>query len=161
MSDEDLQYLADLPFEHRLTADGLNLQFVHATPQDVIAAIRPTDPWPQIETRLAGTAADWVIMGHIHEPFCFKFAGKTLINTGAIGFSLDGDWRASYAVLDTATRSIRLNRVTYDLHAAVEAARRASFCFDPEWYGAALRMGFWENIPYAKRRTEIDHFQGS
>jgi predicted phosphodiesterase len=157
MSREDLQYLAALPFEHRLAADGLTLQFVHATPQDVIAAIRPCGSHEEIQARLAGTVADWVIMGHIHEPFCFRHGGKTLINTGAIGFSLDRDWRASYAVLDTANRSVHLHRVAYDIDAAVAAARRAGFCFDPDWYGGALRQGFWENIPYVQRQA-IDHF---
>lgn len=143
MSGADLAYLASLPFEHYIDADGIRVQCVHATPQDCISIIQPTDPAEQLQARVGSISADWLVMGHIHRPFAFRAAGKQLINTGAIGFSLDGDWRASYAVLDTARRSITLNRVAYDIDKAVAAAREAGFVFDPDVYGENLRNGVW------------------
>lgn len=153
MSREDLHYLAALPFEHRLEADGLTLQFVHACPQDVVAAITPTSPREQITGRLAGTAADWVIMGHIHQPFFIRFGGKSLYNTGAVGFSLDKDWRASYLVLDTARGGAEFHRVEYDIAAAVAGARERGYCFRSDFYEECLRTGWWEPIPWPQQRA--------
>lgn len=157
MNREDLTYLANLPFSHRIETGGQSLLFVHASPQDVIAPVRPTMTPDAVRPVLAGEQADWIILGHVHEPFAFRFEGRYLANPGAIGFSLDGDPRAAYAILDTARSSFELYRVAYDIDAAVAAAREREYCFDPDWYGQALRKGFWEPIPYAHRR-EIDRF---
>jgi putative phosphoesterase len=157
MGQEELAYLASLPFSYRMESDGQSILFVHASPQDVIAGIRPTMAPEAIRTVLAGAEADWIVVGHVHEAFAFRFEGRWLVNPGAIGFSLDGDGRAAYAVLDTARSSFELRRVAYSYEAAVAAARDRGYCFDPDWYGQALRKGFWEPIPYQQRR-EIDRF---
>jgi putative phosphoesterase len=143
LSRADLDYLAALPFDHHMEADGVRIQFVHATPQDCVSILTPTDAYEQIAARVKDVAADWLVMGHIHRPYAFRAAGKQLINPGAIGFSLDGDWRAGYALLDTGRRSITLNRVAYNIEEAVTAARERAFCFDPDQYGEYLRNGVW------------------
>lgn len=152
LSAADLAYLAALPFEHRLEANGQRLCFVHATPQDCISAILPTDPAAALDARLDGVGADWLVMGHTHQAFAFRHGSAQLLNTGAVGFSLDRDPRASYAVLDTAHGTITLRRVAYDRDAAVAAARRSGFCFPLNEYEAALRDGFWANTPWERRR---------
>lgn len=139
---ENLAYLAGLPFEHRLEADGVRIRFVHANPQDAVAPLRPTSPLEKIQALTTNLDADWLIMGHIHTPFAFRFAGNLLINAGAVGFSLDYDWRASWALLDTSTGAVSLRRVTYSIDDAVTAARDAGFPFGADWYEKALRMGY-------------------
>lgn len=143
LSAESLCYLADLPFSHRLEADGQQILFVHASPQDVVSGILPTMAADQIRPLLQGEQADWIVFGHTHQAFAFRFEGCWLANPGAVGFSLDGDGRAAYAILDTARSSIELRRVSYDVDAAVAAAREQEFCFDPDRYGEALRAGTW------------------
>lgn len=143
LSAEDLAYLAALPFAHRMAADGRSLLFVHASPQDAVAGIRPTMAPDEIRPLLMGEEADWIIAGHVHEPYAFRFEKRWLANPGPIGFSLDGDGRASYAILDTAHSSFELRRVGYDFDAVVAAARERGFCFDPEAYGQSLREGRW------------------
>lgn len=151
MGSDDLQYLASLPFDHTLKADGVQIQFVHATPQDCVAAIRPLDPPEAVSARVKHLEADWLVMGHVHLPFVFRCSGKTLINPGAVGFSLDRDWRASYAILDTARGAVTLQRVEYDQAAVLETARERAFPFGTEWYREALELGFWDPIPWAER----------
>jgi putative phosphoesterase len=152
LSPADLEYLAALPFAHRLEADGQRLLFVHATPRDCTSNLEPHQPAEAVADLLRGAEADWVLFGHVHRAFAFRADGVQLVNTGAVGFSLDGDWRAAYAIVDTASGSIELRRVAYDLERAVRAAREAGFCFPLEEYAAALRRGFWENIPWERRR---------
>jgi putative phosphoesterase len=149
LSEADMAYLAALPFAHEIAADGIRVQFVHASPQDCNTAITPS----QVE----GLAADWLVVGHTHQPCVVKCAGKLLINVGAVGFSLDGDWRPSYAVLDTHEGTVSLRRVGYAVADVVAVARERAFCFDPDWYAQALRTGWWEPVPW-EQRAVIDHF---
>lgn len=148
----DLAFLASLPPEHRLEADGLRLLFVHATPWDCVTPIRPGEPLGAAAPGLAACGADVVVMGHVHCSFAFRAGALQLVNTGAVGFSQDGDGRAAYAVLDTAAGTIELRRVAYPRERAVEAARAAGFCFPPEEYESALRAGVWPDMPWAERR---------
>lgn len=139
---EHLDYLAGLPFSHRLEADDVRILFVHASPKDCISALRPTMPIDKIAELTWEMDADWLVMGHIHSPFAMRFAGSLLVNTGAVGFSLDYEWRAAWALLDTTTRSVSLRRVEFSVETAVAAARQTGFPFGAEWYDRALRMGY-------------------
>jgi len=82
--------------------------------------------------------------GHTHVPVAFLEDGneverfsprdgstldlrgrRALVNPGSVGQPRDGDPRASYLVLDTATASIAWHRVAYDIE-PVQAAMRAA-----------------------------------
>ena len=157
MDQADLTYLLHLPMEYRIESDGQSFLFVHGTPKDCNAAIRPGDTMEHLAKHIDEVQADWIIMGHIHTPFLFRSHQKAFVNTGAVGFSLDGDWRASYTILDTADGSLSFRKVEYDIDKIVSIAKETKFCFSPEWYGDALKKGWWEPIPY-ERRTAIDRF---
>jgi len=143
MARADLEFLAALPFSHRMKVDGQTLLFVHASPHDVMAGIRPTMSPDEIRPLLRGEEADWIIVGHVHEPYVFRFEGRWLANPGAVGAPRDGDSRASYAILDTARSSFAVRRVAYDWEAAVAAARERGFFMDPDRYGTYLAQGTW------------------
>lgn len=151
MSAGDLSYLAGLPFAHRLKADGQAFHFVHGTPRAIAGYVLPGLPADRVTAEIAGTAADWVVMGHTHRQYYFKHDGMRLVNAGAVGFSLDRDWRAAYALLDTADGSVTMARVEYDLEAVVALARQRRFCFSPDWYREALRAGWWDKVPWNER----------
>ena len=157
MSSSDIDFLSQLPFEYRLEVDGQQLLFVHGAPQDCFSAIQPTDSLEQLDNATQKADADWIFMGHIHRPFVFKHLYVMLVNAGAIGFSLDRDWRASYCIVDTSTKSVCLNRIEYDIADSVRVAKEVDFCFSPDWYGEALQSGFWEPVPYEKRKS-VDNF---
>lgn len=143
LSTEDVAFLAALPFDYRLKTDGQALRFVHASPKHVAAGITPAMSPEQIRALLEDDRSDWLVCGHVHRAFAFRFEDRWLVSPGAVGFSLDGDGRAAYAVLDTARCRIELRRVAYDVDAQVEAARERGFCYDPDRYGQALRSGVW------------------
>ena len=153
MNQADLTYLSSLPLEYRLERDGQTFLFVHGTPKDCNAAIRRGDSGEYLEKHIGGAVADWIIMGHIHTPFMFRAHQKVFANTGAVGFSLNGDWRASCIVIDTAA----FRKVEYDIGKIVSLAKETQFCFSRERYKDALQRGWWEPIPYERRMT-IDRF---
>jgi len=56
--------------------------------------------------------------------------GRYLINPGSVGQPRDGDWRASFALIDRDSRHIEYYRVEYDLP-ATQAKMRAAGLPDP------------------------------
>jgi len=54
--------------------------------------------------------------GHTHVPAVLELpGGRRMINPGSVGQPRDGDPRAAYAWLDTATAAVELRRVGYDI----------------------------------------------
>jgi predicted phosphodiesterase len=53
------------------------------------------------------------VYAHIHRSYIRGVAGMTVVNTGSVSLSHDGDRRAAYLVLDDTTPTIR--RVEYDV----------------------------------------------
>src|SRR5574344_2747049 len=62
---------------------------------------------------------DCIFCGHIHAPYIHNEFGKIILNPGSVGESLDGDNRASFAVIeaddDNAELNCRIERIPYNL----------------------------------------------
>jgi diadenosine tetraphosphatase ApaH/serine/threonine PP2A family protein phosphatase len=54
-------------------------------------------------------------------------ANRYVFNVGSVGQPRDGDWRASYAIFDTETRTFELWRTEYDVDTASEKIERLGF----------------------------------
>ena len=63
---------------------------------------------------------------------------RYLLNPGSVGQPRDGNWRASFAVYDTVSRSVLFCRVPYDLRTAQESIVRAGL---PDRLASRLRDG--------------------
>src|SRR5438445_777072 len=48
-----------------------------------------------------------ITYGHIHRTFIRKIGKRTIVNSGSVGLSYDGDQRASYVVIDPNSVTIR------------------------------------------------------
>lgn len=96
ISEEDRNYLLNLPFCHEFYMSGSLVRLFHATPELDYKAIINQD---SIETKfkmfcpsnntVSQNIADIVIYGHIHHPFMDKIYNRTLINVGSVGNSFD------------------------------------------------------------------------
>ena len=112
------------------------VEICHGSPFDEDAYI-----FDDLDARRAVSAADRPVclFGHTHVPAVFKHDGelsslgpprgpryrltldanaKYLINCGAVGQPRDGDPRAAFGLFDTASRTITVMRVAYDVAAA-------------------------------------------
>lgn len=61
---------------------------------------------------------DYLFCGHSHIPFIYERQGKIICSGGSVGASLNGDWRASWVLLETGLRgvdSLSIHHVEYDL----------------------------------------------
>jgi predicted phosphodiesterase len=71
----------------------------------------------------------FILDGAVHECFYRKLilqkGKKYYVNCGSVGQPRDGDWRAAYAIYDSAQLMIELRRVPYDLARAQEKILKA------------------------------------
>jgi len=112
------RYLASLPVTRYLTIDGMKIMLVHATPRDPLDEFAP----PEVEfwkRRIEGLNVDLVCVGHSHFPYLLDVGRTRILNPGSVGLQRDGDWRASYAILDFG--SISLHRVEYPVERTLAA----------------------------------------
>jgi putative phosphoesterase len=117
-----MKFLARLPVSTYYRAGPMNLFLIHATPRDPMDEYLTADAaaWKQ---RLADVQADFVCVGHSHIPFHLDLGTTQVVNPGSVGQPRDGDWRASYAIIEDG--KVTLRRVEYDLSACVEQMRGA------------------------------------
>lgn len=123
----------------------------HGTPQDCFAGILAGDPPEAMDKVLAGIEADWLLVGHTHIPMVARWRDTTIVNPGGVGFSLDGNPLAAFALVDTATGSVSIERVAYDVEATLALAAERGFCFPADEYRKALTTGKWVPISWAER----------
>jgi predicted phosphodiesterase len=128
IGDEQAGALGDLPAED--VRDGWHI--VHASPGSDMDGLlpRPRDDEDRI---LAGAKARRLLVGHTHMAFRRESAGGIeIVNPGSVGIPLDGDHRASYALLHPDGR-VEHRRVEHDWRAAIE--RLHEVFPDASWTG--------------------------
>jgi diadenosine tetraphosphatase ApaH/serine/threonine PP2A family protein phosphatase len=70
---------------------------------------------------VAEVRADIVLVGHTHLPMSRGAWTKVVLNPGSVGQPLDGDPRASYAVIEDGVAEIR--RAEYDIEETAAGIR--------------------------------------
>lgn len=124
---EDYLFLRDLPTRLEMEVPGYGRAVgVHAVPGDDEANILPDTPDEQILPHLAGLNASVLIYGHTHRPVDRLVGGVRLVNGGSAGFSLDGDPRVGYALLDFRNGEciVTIRRVEYSREAVIAELER-------------------------------------
>jgi putative phosphoesterase len=121
LSPEYGRLLVDCPAQLQLEVDGLAIAVYHGSPWDALEEYVYPD-YPCFE-RFAQLDAQVIVLGHTHYPMVRKVRNRLLVNPGSCGQPRDGDQRASYAILDTQTVAVRIERVGYDLEQVIASAR--------------------------------------
>jgi hypothetical protein len=109
---------------------------VHASPGSAWHAPSASAEHAELESTYGPLGQGIAVFGHIHEPFVRSVGGLTVINTGSVSQSFDGDPRASYLLLDDGVPMIR--RVEYEVEREVRALK-ASGIPHAEWMARTLR----------------------
>lgn len=124
-----LDWLSKLPIDATIPLeDGTRLLAVHASPgSDEGEGVHPGRSDAELAALLEGCFAEWVCVGHTHEPVLRRIGGTTIINLGSVSNPVAPDLRASYVVLDSSKSgtSVHHRRVPYDHAAFIEAVHRS------------------------------------
>jgi len=135
--------LAALP--DRLLIDPRTL-VVHGSPRHVRDGVLAATPAEEIEVMFAGDAARLAFVGHTHRVTLRQTPARTVINVGSVGFPMDGDPRAAYAVAthDGEQRAgqwtVTIRRVTFDVEAAIAAYAHGAHAADPLFAAIMARL---------------------
>ena len=106
--------------------------FCHGSPYSYNEPITENiDPTSELYTKLMAEDASVILCGHTHIPADFMLGDKRIINPGAVGYSFDGDLRASYAFLDIHSNKINatIRRIEYERELYMNEVRHASHSF--------------------------------
>lgn len=117
--------------------------FFHATPASNTETVPLSSPDDVLEQHFQHPEASVFVGGHVHVPGVRRLSQRRLvINAGSVGMPFDGDWRASYAILegDGQRTSVNLIRVPYDIERTVRDVHDTGMPW-PDEYIAALRQG--------------------
>ncbi|MGM0873333.1 MAG: metallophosphoesterase family protein [Bacillota bacterium] len=139
LSNEQCNYLDNLPFSNDFYMSGKLIRLFHASPFSLYTRIQS---WDSVEKRLSmfehteetggiNRTPDVVGYGDVHHAFIQHFHGKTLFNTGSVGNPLDIT-QASYTILEgeygfdgNSSFSVQFVRVPYDIEHAIQLAKNA------------------------------------
>jgi putative phosphoesterase len=109
LAEERLTWLRGLP---RIQIHS-PIALVHASPQSPWHAPAPEAGDAELEAVYRPLGQPTAIYGHIHRSYIRSVAGMTVVNSGSVSLSYDGDRRAAYLLLEDGKPAIR--RVEYDL----------------------------------------------
>ncbi len=123
---------------------GEGLAVVHAVPGDCWAIV-PHDASDDVLRETYGPLSVPVaVYGHIHHAYVRRLDGLTVANSGSLSLSLDGDVRATYAVVEDGL--VEHRRVAYDVE-RVAADLLGMGYPNAEVYAKWLRGGVWPGPP--------------
>lgn len=123
LSPEQVKQLLALPKTARVTLDGVTFLLCHGSPWDTNEYIYP-DADEAVLKKCAAEDADFVLMGHTHRPFVYAHEGTVVLNAGSVGQPRDIGNLASWAVIDTANRSVVQRRTVFDIIPVQQEAER-------------------------------------
>lgn len=183
ITQEDRNYLLNLPFCYEFYMSGSLVRLFHATPTVNNKAIINND---DIETKFemflpsentcTQNVADVVIYGHIHHPYLDKLYNKTLINIGSVGNSFDvirnddkdsnvlETTKSNYLIIEgeygaqeyTSDISFQFVKVPYDINKELEDE---NINIEKENYRFEIQEGKYRNMTKVNdnfRRLGID-----
>ena len=132
LGEERLAWLRGLP--RRQTSGPMTL--VHASPESLWRAPAPEASDDELESVYSALGQPIAVYAHIHRSYIRSITNMTIVNTGSVSLSYDGDRRAAYLLLDDSKPSIR--RVEYDIEKELEAL---SVCGLPrsDWMAKTLQ----------------------
>lgn len=116
-SRDSLNYIKRLKDKLTIDAKGERIVLIHESPKKFPEYIFPEDVTPDLLSNISG---DVLVLGHTHKPFIMDYGTRGLVvNPGSVGQPRDGNPDASFAVLDTVTRKIKLKRTKYDIEKVI------------------------------------------
>jgi hypothetical protein len=109
---------------------------VHASPGDLWRAPAPDAGDAEIEQVYKPLNQPIAVYAHLHRSFVRSVGGMTVMNTGSVSLSYDGDRRAAYLLLENSQPEIR--RVEYDVEQEINDLNDRTFPH-ADWIARTLR----------------------
>jgi putative phosphoesterase len=137
---ERVAWLTRQPMEWR----GEGIALVHAVPGDCWAVVAHDAADDRLRETYGALGVPVAVYGHIHHAYVRRLDGLTVVNSGSVSLSLDGDMRATYALIEDG--HVEHRRVAYDVEPVVADLLAMGYPNAPA-YATWLRTGVWNPAP--------------
>ena len=130
VSEEQKNYLRNLPSQKEIEIEGLKILLVHGSPRKNNENIFDNLKIEEVEEMISGTNADIIFCGHTHVPCGYQTNTKqTVVNAGSVGRPFSEEPKSCYAVLEinNGEFSIKHNLVDYDFKTAAKLLEQRGF----------------------------------
>lgn len=119
---EDREFLASLPLVDKFEIDGQKFLLSHGSPGgDMYKYIEPSASDSVLLKEMDGVDADFIFLGHTHQPMIRRLRGTTIVNPGSVGQPRDSSPLASYAIWKDG--EVKIKRVEYDIDKILTALK--------------------------------------
>jgi putative phosphoesterase len=121
ITDENRNYLKNLPDKITFSCNGFKILVVHGSPRKIDEYLYEEK---EIISEIAETVAeDVIICGHTHIPYFTKIDNKYFINAGSVGKPKHGSAKSTYALVEIANEKVssEIIEVDYDVQKIVTA----------------------------------------
>lgn len=142
LTSDTLGTISSWPVAETLTLEGHRIMCCHGSPYHFNDRLSDPIADEHLARRVSEEPEELVCCAHTHVPQVFGMYGKPIVNIGAVGYSFDGDPRASYAIIDVGEHGLlpEIRRIEYD---------RERYAGELDL--KARRMPLWRSIAYAVR----------
>lgn len=121
LDDDNAEWLKSLPTHRLIEISGMQFMMCHGSPWNHLEEYIYPDY--AFFDKFSNINADVIVLGHTHHPMIKKVGQRVIINPGSCGQPRDYDRRASYAMIDTETMEISIERVEYDVASVVQKTK--------------------------------------
>ena len=113
LSTEQINMLVQLPDSRRVEIDGVSLTLCHGSPFDPNVYVYPDASNELLEKCASAVNTDFLFLGHTHYPFIRSINGVVIVNPGSVGQPRDQSFGASWAIINTANKSVVFKQTPY------------------------------------------------
>lgn len=140
LSPENRVYLSSLPEKRHIHQKGWHIQMTHGSPATPEEHLGPDTSDERLHELVRLSHASIILCGHSHQPFTRWIDDAVFINPGSVGRPVDGDARASYAIIKLKKKMLDVShfRVDYDIERAAQAVRDNHL---PEEFAQMIQQG--------------------
>lgn len=130
ISDENKEYLKNLPEKLEININNTPILLVHGSPRRNNEDILPDLPLEKVEEMVEGTDSRLILCGHTHLPCGYQTnSGKTVVNVGSVGRPFTEKPVSCYAIVtfDEIGFGVEHKFVEYDNVSASETLAKRKF----------------------------------
>ncbi len=132
LSEEDKEFLKNLPPQKEITLFGTKILLVHGSPRMNNENIFPNMQIEQVEEIIKGTNSDIIFCGHTHQPCGYQTnTNQTVVNAGSVGRPFSETPDSCYAIMDineeTGSFNILHKFVKYDVEKSCNQIKERGF----------------------------------
>ncbi len=135
ISKENLDFIYRLKNRDSFLLDNKRTFLIHGSPRDVDEYVFPENASAHF---LAMSKSEVLVLGHTHIQFKKESSLGVIVNPGSVGQPRDENPDSAFAVFDTVSGEVKLQRTSYDFEKVIKDILSAGL---PEKLGIRLRYG--------------------